>query len=107
MPLRTLMGEGEQNMDQLISAKINASQIHYVGLRDIDKTEEIRILEGNIYAPKKLNIQNLVQTLQQKGITNLYLHFDFDCLEPTDYDKTYYQVPVSYTHLTLPTIYSV
>lgn len=27
-----------------------------------------------------------------KKITHLYLHFDFDCLEPTDYNKTYYQV---------------
>ena len=40
-----------------------------------------------------MDVQDLVQTLQSKNIKNLYLHFDFDCLEPSDYDKTYYKVP--------------
>lgn len=93
MPLRTLLGEGEEKMNTLLSSTILASQIHYVGLRDIDTTEQIRIDSGNIYAPRALSVSNLVQTLQQKNITNLYLHFDFDCLEPSDYNKTYYRVP--------------
>ncbi|WP_394750578.1 arginase family protein [Spongiimicrobium salis] len=93
MPLRTLLGEGEAKMDHLLFSNIKASQIHYVGLRDIDATEQLRIDEGNIYAPKTVNIPELVQLLQQKNIKHLYLHFDFDCLDPLDYDKTYYQVP--------------
>ncbi|WP_394971300.1 arginase family protein [uncultured Croceitalea sp.] len=93
MPLRTLLGEGEPHMNPLLSSTIASSQIHYVGLRDIDEMEQIRINQGNIYAPKKLNITELIKILKDKGITNLYLHFDFDCLEPTDYDKTYYKVP--------------
>ena len=93
MPLRTLLGEGEVKMTPLLSSTIDASQIHYVGLRDIDVPEQKRISEGNIYTPKKLNIEELVQTLHQKNIEQLYLHFDFDCLEPNAYDKTYYQVP--------------
>lgn len=93
MPLRTLLGEGEQLMNPLLSSTINASQIHYVGLRDIDKAEQMRINNGTIYAPKKLNIPELTNTLKEKGITHLYLHFDFDCLEPSDYNKTYYKVP--------------
>lgn len=93
MPLRTLLGEGEEKMDSLLFSTIEASQIHYVGLRDIDATEQVRIDNGNIYAPKKLDIPHLVQTLQQKRITHVYLHFDFDCLEPSDYDQTYYQIP--------------
>ena len=93
MPLRTLLGEGEEKMNSLLSSTISASQIHYVGLRDIDTAEQERITKGDIYAPKELNIAELVKTLNQKGITHLYLHFDFDCLEPTDYDKTYYQIP--------------
>lgn len=93
MPLRTLLGEGESNMDNLMFSTINNSQIHYVGLRDIDEAEKVRLDSGSIYHPKKLNIPELISTLQSKNIENLYLHFDFDCLEPTDYDKTYYQVP--------------
>ncbi|MEP0265210.1 arginase family protein [Dokdonia sp.] len=93
MPLRTLLDEGEPEMSPLLSSTIEQHQIHYVGLRDIDATEKIRLDEGNIYHPKTLDIQNLVDTLSRKRITHLYLHFDFDCLEPTDYDKTYYRVP--------------
>ncbi|GMN04771.1 arginase [Croceitalea sp. MTPC5] len=93
MPLRTLLGEGETKMFGLLSSTIKAAQIHYVGLRDIDKTEQTRIDQGNIYAPRLLDVPTLVQTLKSKGIKHLYLHFDFDCLEPNDYAKTYYQVP--------------
>ena len=93
MPLRTLLGEGEPAMNTLLSSTIEQHQIHYVGLRDIDATEKIRLDDGYIYHPKKLNIQELLDTLSRKRITHLYLHFDFDCLEPTDYDKTYYRVP--------------
>ncbi len=93
MPLRTLLGEGEPSMNNLLFSTIDASQIHYVGLRDIDNTELNRIQKDGIYAPKKTNIQELIALLSSKNITQLYLHFDFDCLEPQDYDKTYYQVP--------------
>ena len=93
MPLRTLLGEGEPRMEHLLSSTIEASQIHYLGLRDIDPAEKLRIDEGNIYAPAKANIEELVNILHQKDIQYLYLHFDFDCLEPSEYPETYYQVP--------------
>ncbi len=92
MPLRTLLGEGSKHMAPLLFSTIKASQIHYVGVRDIDDVERTRIKESNIYAPRETDIDNLITTLQSKNITHLYLHFDFDCLEPFDYDKTYYQV---------------
>lgn len=91
MPLRTLLGDGEKEMDRLLFSKIKASQIHYVGLRDLDAAEQIKIDEDNIYARKNLDINDLLSTLQQKQIKQLYLHFD--CLEPSEYNKTYYQVP--------------
>jgi len=93
MPLRTLLGEGSEHMNPLLSSTISASQIHYVGVRDIDDVEQTRIEDGAIYAPKETNVEHLVATLQSKNITHIYLHFDFDCLEPNEYDKTYYQVP--------------
>jgi len=89
----TLLGEGEPKMNDLLYSIIDQSQIHYVGLRDIDDTEKIRLEAGNIYHPRSLDISDLVSTLKAKGISYLYLHFDFDCLEPQDYDKTYYRVP--------------
>ncbi|MEO0570081.1 MAG: arginase family protein [Bacteroidota bacterium] len=93
MPLRTLLGEGETSMGDLMFSHIVDTQIHYIGLRDIDESEQKRIEKGNIYAPKQIDIQHLTKTLAEKGITHLYLHFDFDCLDPAEYEKTYYQVP--------------
>lgn len=93
MPLRTLLGEGEILMKDLLFSTIENSQIHYVGLRDIDEAENVRINKGDIYAPQELNCLELTKTLKSKSITHLYLHFDVDCLEPSEYDKTYYQVP--------------
>uniref|UniRef100_A0A3Q3DNG4 Arginase n=1 Tax=Hippocampus comes TaxID=109280 RepID=A0A3Q3DNG4_HIPCM len=93
MPLRTLLGEGEKQMNPLLSSTLTASQIHYVGLRDIDATEQDRIDKDGLYATKKVDIRQVVDVLKKKQITQLYLHFDFDCLDPMDYDKTYYQVP--------------
>jgi arginase len=93
MPLRTLLGEGEDSLNPLLFSHMNASQIHYVGLRDIDATEKLRLDKDGIYHPRILDIEDLMSTLSRKRITHLYLHFDFDCLDPKDYDKTYYNVP--------------
>lgn len=97
MPLRTLLGEGEPNMNPLLHSVIKPSQIHYVGLRDIDQAEQERLDKDHIYHPRQLDIEHLVRMLSQKRITHLYLHFDFDCLEPQEYPETYYQVPQGLT----------
>ncbi len=93
MPLRTLLGEGIPEMDPLLFSKLRDNQLHYVGLRDVDTAEEARISLGNIYHTKGSDPLALVHTLKAKNIQQLYLHFDVDCLEPMEYDKTYYQVP--------------
>ena len=92
MPLRTLMGEGPKTFDILMASNLQASQIHYVGLRDIDQAEQEFISEENIYAPLTLNIGHLVETLNEKNIAHLYIHFDVDSLDPHAYSQSYYQV---------------
>ena len=92
MPLRTMLGETDRGLHDLMFSIIQPSQIHYVGLRDIDFAEQKRIDKDNIYYSDKSNPESLIEILKQKGYKNLYLHFDFDVLEPTNYDKTYYQV---------------
>ena len=93
MPLRTLLGEGIPEMDPLLFGQLQDNQLHYVGLRDVDVAEQERIRLGNIYHSEKVDVPDLIQTLQAKCIQQLYLHFDVDCLDPKEYDKTYYQVP--------------
>lgn len=92
MPLRTMLGEADCGLEHLLFSRIKPSQIHYVGLRDIDQTEQLRIDQDGIYAPKKLDVKALVATLKAKNIENIYLHFDVDGLDPKSYKHTYYQV---------------
>jgi len=92
MPLRTLLGEGNDELKSLLFSKINASQIHYVGLRSIDKPEKKRIEKDNIYAPLINKIPELIDTLKSKNISNIYIHFDVDCLDPNSYKDAYFNV---------------
>ncbi len=93
MPLRTLLGEGIPEMNSLLFSKLKDDQLHYVGLRDVDPPEQERIHLGNIFYTAGGDPLALVQTLKAKNIQHLYLHFDVDCLDPKEYNKTYYQVP--------------
>ncbi|GGI57958.1 arginase family protein [Winogradskyella haliclonae] len=92
MPLRTLLGEGDDELRALLFSEIKASQIHYIGLRSIDKAEERRINEGHIYAPLNSNTKDLIDILNAKSITHLYIHFDVDCLDPESYKNAYFNV---------------
>jgi arginase len=92
MPLRTLIGEGNEALKQLLFTQINPSQIHYIGLRSIDTAEQERINKDHIYAPLTLDITHLIKTLKKKNITKLYIHFDVDCLDPNAYKSAYFNV---------------
>ena len=92
MPLRTLLGEGNDAFKDLLFTQIKPSQIHYIGLRSIDEAEQNRINKDHIYAPLTLDISHLIQTLKDKGITKLYIHFDVDCLDPESYKSAYFNV---------------
>ena len=92
MPLRTLLDEGDTVLKNLLFTAISPSQIHYIGLRDMDSKEQEKIVADHIYAPLTLNMDHLVATLKKKKITHLYLHFDLDCLDPEAFDKTYYRI---------------
>ncbi|WP_400079765.1 arginase family protein [Winogradskyella sp. R77965] len=92
MPLRTLLGEGNQKLKDLLFTEIKPSQIHYIGLRSIDTAEQKRIAKDHIYAPLTIDINHLVKTLKDKKITHLYIHFDVDCLDPDSYKNAYFNV---------------
>ncbi|MCC1484999.1 arginase family protein [Winogradskyella immobilis] len=92
MPLRTLLGEGNDELKDLLFTQITPSQIHYIGLRSIDAAEQDRINKDHIYAPLTLDISHLIKTLKEKNITTLYVHFDVDCLDPNSYKSAYFNV---------------
>ena len=76
MPLRTLLGESEnEQFDALLFSNLKDSQIHYIGLRDIDDAEQERLSQGNIFAPLTIDVDVLYRRLLNNGIKNLYLHY--------------------------------
>ncbi|MEM1002273.1 MAG: arginase family protein, partial [Bacteroidota bacterium] len=92
MPLRTLIGEGDEKMKSLLFKQISPSKIHYLGLRSVDQAEKIALKKYGVFSEFKPSIDKLVQTLKTKGIKNLYIHFDVDCLDPEAFCYSYYQV---------------
>ena len=92
MPLRTLLGEGDQTLRSLMFSQITPEQIHYIGLRSIDEKEQNKISRDKIYAPLTLDINHLINTLKSKHIKELYIHFDVDCLDPNSYKDAYFNV---------------
>jgi len=92
MPLRTLIGEGDRQFSSLLFETITPDQIHYLGLRSVDKIEQIKLNEYGVFAEYKTSIDALVETLKSKHINNIYIHFDVDCLDPNDFEYSYYKV---------------
>lgn len=92
MPLRTLMGQGAAKFNQLLFSPISPSQLHYVGLREPDIPEEKFIQENHIFNSRNGVFQDLHEALSKKAFKNLYVHFDLDVLEPSQYAHTKYQV---------------
>lgn len=92
MPLRTMIGEGDSDFKSLLFTEIEPSQIHYIGLRSVDKTERHAIENYNIFDGFKPEVEEFIKTLKDKEITNLYIHFDVDCLDPNEFASSYYQV---------------
>lgn len=93
MPLRTLLGEGNATFTNLLFQPITDQQIFYLGLRDVDAAEQQRMEQGGIYYDAELNIENLIETIMQRGFNHIYIHFDLDSLNPAAFDWTKYQVP--------------
>lgn len=86
MPLRILLGEGNEQLKDLLFSTIKPEQICYVGLRDLDKPESEYILKNNITALSSCEfatIQNKV-----KNFKKIYIHLDLDVLDKSDYEFT-------------------
>ncbi|MBT8303370.1 MAG: arginase family protein [Bacteroidia bacterium] len=92
MPLRTLLGEGNSTLRNLMFSELKPNQIHYLGLRDIDSAEQEKIVKEGIYAPLTMNVAHLTDRLKKNRVKYLYIHFDVDCLDPGSFDKSYFKI---------------
>lgn len=86
MPLRTLLGEGNENIKKLLFSIIKPQQIGFVGLRDLDNPEIEYIASNNIKSVLRCNYSDLENTI--KSFNNVYIHLDLDVLDESEFKYT-------------------
>lgn len=88
MPLRELLGDGDQEIVRTAFSKLSAEQLLMLGQRDLDEPEKDYIEEHQI---PLLNVDTInsdmnqvMESIKAKGSNNIYVHIDLDVL---DYDE--------------------
>lgn len=87
MPLRTLLGEGDDIIVSNLFSILNVEQVVLAAARDLDEAE-INFIEQSglkhLGIPEfKTNFINLIQTLKTR-FSNVYIHCDLDVIDPSD-----------------------
>lgn len=89
MPLRTLFGESDKNITELLYSKLFHSQVVMIGIRDCDLVEEEYIRNNNIsvITAEKANVNRdgIIEELKSKKIKNIYIHIDVDVMDPLEF----------------------
>jgi len=89
MPLRTLFGEGDEVILNLLYSKISHSQVVMIGTRDCDPAEEYYIRDNNISMitseRANSNSSSVIDALKEKASKNVYIHIDVDVIDPTEF----------------------
>jgi arginase len=84
MPLRTLLGEGNEEFIDLLFSKLKPEQICYVGLRDLDEPESKYISQHNITTITDCQFEHVQN--KTKNFRNVYIHLDLDVLDRSEYE---------------------
>lgn len=85
MPLRTLLGEGDEKIKEQLFSFIKPEQICYVGLRDLDEDERRYIVHHHIISLEGPDYDRIEQAVGEKGYGKVYIHLDLDVLDPAEY----------------------
>lgn len=86
MPLRTLLGEGNNEFTDLLFTEIKPEQVCFVGLRDIDKPESEYILRHNITSISNCQFSEISNKIS--NFKNVYIHLDLDVLDKSEFEHT-------------------
>jgi arginase len=84
MPLRTLLGEGNEKFVDLLFSRLQPEQICYVGLRDLDEPEREYILRHNITSVTNCQFAEIQGKVS--NFKNVYIHLDLDVLDKSEYE---------------------
>jgi arginase len=85
MPLRLLLGDGDNRLKSLLYSTINPKQIIYVGLRDADNSEKEYIEKNSIFYSEEAVIEKIRLKIHELDIKQLYIHLDLDVLNPSEF----------------------
>lgn len=97
MPLRALLGDGDDRIIEGLPSKLLPSQIVMLGLRDLDPDEQSYIENNSIpilpVAEMEQHTEAVLDAIRSKGSRNLYIHIDLDVLEPAQFPYVPYYMP--------------
>ena len=96
MPLRTLLGDGDDEIIGSLPSTLVPGQVVLMGARDLDAEEQAYIKRCAIQVVSVSDIEQnaaaVLDVIRLKGSRNLYIHIDLDILEPAQFP--YVPVPV-------------
>ena len=84
MPLRILLGEGNDEFVSLLFSKLKPEQICYVGLRDLDEPESQYIIQHNITTITDCQFEHVQNKI--RSFKYVYIHLDLDVLDRSEYE---------------------
>jgi arginase len=97
MPIRVLLGEGDEAIVKLMFSRLEPSQLVMAGVRDLDKAEKVFIPSMNISvftaADTERSPDAVLDAVRSKGHSNVYIHIDLDALEPGEFPCVRLPVP--------------
>lgn len=85
MPLRLLLGDGDNRLKNLLYSTINPKQIIYVGLRDTDTAEKEYIDANSIFYSEDAIIELIRIKIKESDFKQLYIHLDLDVIDPREF----------------------
>ena len=88
MVLRTLLGDGDRKIKQLVPHPLSPRQVTLVGARDLDPPETRYASEAQIpvIAPQDLfDSSTVMAAVQRCKPSHIYIHLDLDFFDPGDF----------------------
>lgn len=86
MPLRTLLGDGNLKLKELLFSTIQPAQVCFMGLRDLDKPEQEYITTNNIASYSSCDFSQIRGKLNHYD--HVYIHLDLDVLDKSEFAFT-------------------
>ncbi len=97
MPLRTLLGDGNQEIINTLFSKLSTDQLLLAGQRDLDEPEKnfIDAKKMQVISIDEINssMDHVVNAIKAKQSDNLYIHLDLDVLELNEFPHVMVPAP--------------